>query len=161
MPLPCRAKLPFQPHPHSNREKSRCPLHLALRCVAAAPQPTPLPKSQPRPTASSLDSDPTPCPPVTLRCIEQQFSTELAMMFEPTPANTESAPLSSIIVRIVADHIHAVEALAATSANSLDHATLCTSYENAINLDCALHSSENLADRFATLAAENEDLALK
>jgi hypothetical protein len=65
-PLPCRAKLPFQPYPRSNHEHSHCPVHLTLRCVAAAPQPTLLPKSHPRPTVGSLDSDPAPCPPLTV-----------------------------------------------------------------------------------------------
>jgi hypothetical protein len=82
-------------------------------------------------------------------------------MSEPIPTTTESSPLSSIIVRIIADHIHAIEALAATFANSLDYIMLHTSYENAINLARTLHSSENLTNRFAMLAAENEDLALE
>jgi hypothetical protein len=80
-------------------------------------------------------------------------------MSEPAP--TEPSPLASVIVRIIADHARAVEALAATSADSLNHATLLSSYENAISLARALHSSENLTDRFAALATENEDLALE
>jgi hypothetical protein len=82
-------------------------------------------------------------------------------MSESASASTESTPQSSVIVRIVADHIRAVEALAAASADSLDHATLHSSYENAISLARALHSSENLTDRFTALATENEDLALE
>jgi hypothetical protein len=78
---------------------------------------------------------------------------------------SESAPEAAVpppvIVRIVSDHARAVEALAAASADSLDHAMLRSSYENAINLTRALHSSENLTDRFATLVNENEDLALE
>jgi hypothetical protein len=64
-------------------------------------------------------------------------------------------------MRIVTDHIHAIEALAAALADSLDHATLRSSYENAISLTRILHSSENLTDRFATVATEKEDLALE
>jgi hypothetical protein len=82
-------------------------------------------------------------------------------MSEPTPASTKSAPPASIIVRIIADHVHTIEALAAASTNSLDHTMLHSSYENTISLARALHSSENLTDRFAALATENEDLALE
>jgi hypothetical protein len=64
-------------------------------------------------------------------------------------------------VRIISDQVRAIEALAAASTDSLDHATLCSSYENAINLAHALHSSENLTDQFTPLATENEDLMLK
>jgi hypothetical protein len=64
-------------------------------------------------------------------------------------------------MRIVTDHIHAIEALAAALADSLDHATLRSSYENAISLTRTLHSSENLTDRFAAVATEKEDLALE
>jgi hypothetical protein len=64
-------------------------------------------------------------------------------------------------MRIVANHVRAIQALAAASADSLDHATLRSSYENAISLTRALHSSENLTDRFTTLATENEDLMLE
>jgi hypothetical protein len=60
-------------------------------------------------------------------------------MSEPTP--TKLSPLASIIVRIIADHARAVEALAAASTDSLDHATLLSSYENAISLTRALHLS--------------------
>jgi hypothetical protein len=64
-------------------------------------------------------------------------------------------------MRIISDHAHAIGALAAASADSLDHATLRSSYENPINLARALHSSENLTNRFATLVTENKDLALE
>jgi hypothetical protein len=80
-------------------------------------------------------------------------------MSEPAP--TEPSPPASVVVRIIADHARAVEALAAASMDSLDHATLLSSYENAISLARALHSSENVTDRFAALATENEDLALE
>jgi hypothetical protein len=80
-------------------------------------------------------------------------------MSEPT--STELSPPSSVVIRIVADHVHAIEGLAAASANSLDNAMLLSSYENAISLTRTLHSSENLTDQFATLATENEDLALE
>jgi BioD-like phosphotransacetylase family protein len=79
-------------------------------------------------------------------------------MSESVPATAVPSP---VIVRIVSDHARAIEALAAASADSLDHATLRSSYENAINLARALHSSENLTDRFAALVTENEDLALE
>jgi hypothetical protein len=82
-------------------------------------------------------------------------------MSKPVPATTESSPLSSVIMRIITDHVRAVKALTGTSANSLDHATLCSTYENAIDLARVLHSSENLTDRFAMLVTENEDLTLK
>jgi hypothetical protein len=82
-------------------------------------------------------------------------------MSEPTPATTESSPPSSIIMRIITNHIHAVEALTATSTNSLNYTTLRTSYENTINLARTLHSSKNLTDLFAILAAKNEDLMLE
>jgi hypothetical protein len=82
-------------------------------------------------------------------------------MSESASASTKSTPQASVVVRIVADHVRAVEALAATSADSLDHATLHSSYENAISLARALHSSGNLTDRFTALATENEDLALE
>jgi hypothetical protein len=77
------------------------------------------------------------------------------------PASTESPPLASVVVRIIADHARAIEALAATSANSLDHTMLLSSYENAISLARTLHSSKNLTDQFAALATEHEDLALE
>jgi hypothetical protein len=64
-------------------------------------------------------------------------------------------------VRIVADHVRAIQALAAASMDSLDHATLRSGYENAISLTRVLHSSENLTDRLTTLATENEDLTLE
>jgi hypothetical protein len=50
------------------------------------------------------------------------------------------------MVNIVANNFHTVEALTAASVDSLDPATLCNSYENAINLTRAPHSSGNLAD---------------
>jgi hypothetical protein len=82
-------------------------------------------------------------------------------MSEPTPTTAELSPLPFIIVRIIADHIHAIEALATASVDSLHHTMLCSSYENAINLTYVLHSSENLTNQFAILVTENEDLVLK
>jgi hypothetical protein len=64
-------------------------------------------------------------------------------------------------MRIITDHIHPIEALAATSADSLNYAMLCSSYENAISLTSTLHSSKNLTDQFTTLPTENKDLVLK
>jgi hypothetical protein len=80
-------------------------------------------------------------------------------MSEPTP--TELCPPASVVVRIITDHARAIEALAAASADSLDHAMLLSSYKNAISLAHALHSSENLTNQVAALATENEDLMLK
>jgi hypothetical protein len=60
------------------------------------------------------------------------------------PISTRSSPPSSIIVRIVTNHVHTIEALTTTSADSLDHATLHSSYENTISLTHILYSSENL-----------------
>jgi hypothetical protein len=82
-------------------------------------------------------------------------------MSESASASTEATPQSSVIVRIITDHVRTIEALAATSADSLDHTMLHSSYENAISLARTLHSSENLTDRFTALATENEDLALE
>jgi hypothetical protein len=65
-------------------------------------------------------------------------------MSEPAP--TEPSPPASVVVRIIADYARAVEALAAASADSLNHTTLLSSYENAISLVRTLHSSENLTD---------------
>jgi hypothetical protein len=79
-------------------------------------------------------------------------------MSESTPT---TAILSPVIMRIISDYPHAIEALAAASTDSLDHATVCSSYKNAINLTRALYSSENLTDQFATLVTENEDLTLE
>jgi hypothetical protein len=82
-------------------------------------------------------------------------------MSESAPATTELSPLPFIIVRIIANHVHTIEALATTSADSLDHTTLHTSYENAINLACTLYSSKNLTNQFAILVTETEDLMVE
>jgi hypothetical protein len=79
-------------------------------------------------------------------------------MSESVPA---TAVLSSIIIKIISDYARAIEALAAASTDSLNHATLHSSYENAINLAHVLHSSENLTNQFAVLVTKNEDLMLK
>jgi hypothetical protein len=55
-------------------------------------------------------------------------------MSEPAPATAESSPLPFVIVRIIVNYVLAIEALAAASTDSLDHARLRSSYENAINL---------------------------
>jgi hypothetical protein len=65
------------------------------------------------------------------------------------------------MVKIIAVHACAVEALATASVEYLDHAMLHTSYKSAINLACALHSSVNLTDQFAILVIETKDLMLK
>jgi membrane-bound lytic murein transglycosylase MltF len=77
------------------------------------------------------------------------------------PASTKLSSLSSVVIRIITNHVRAIEALATTSTNSLDYTMLLSSYENAISLTYTLHSSENLTDQFAALATENEDLAPK
>jgi hypothetical protein len=59
-------------------------------------------------------------------------------MYESAPVTAEPSPLPFIIVTIIAGHAHALEALIATSMDILDHATLRTSYEDTINLACAL-----------------------
>jgi hypothetical protein len=82
-------------------------------------------------------------------------------MSESVSASTESTPQSSVVVRIVTDHVRAIKALTTTSVDSLNHATLHSSYENAISLTRTLHSSKNLTDRFTALANKNEDLALE
>jgi hypothetical protein len=75
-------------------------------------------------------------------------------------SKTAPTPDSPLIVRILADHAHAIEALAATSTDSLDPATLCASYEGAVNLTRVLNTSENLTDWFTGLTAKIEDLSL-
>jgi hypothetical protein len=67
-------------------------------------------------------------------------------MSESVPTTAESSPLPFVIVTIIADDVYAIKALPTTATDSLDHATLRTIYENAINLAHALHSSENLTD---------------
>jgi hypothetical protein len=76
-------------------------------------------------------------------------------MSKPAPI-----PDSPLIVRILADDAHAIKALATTSANSFDPATLRVSYEGAVNLAHALNTSENLTDQFTALTAKIEDLSL-
>jgi hypothetical protein len=82
-------------------------------------------------------------------------------MSEPAPTTSKLSPPAFVIVRIIADPVQAIEALTAASTDSLDHATLRSRYENAINLTCVLHSSKNLSDRFTAPVTENEDLALE
>jgi hypothetical protein len=76
-------------------------------------------------------------------------------------AYTELSPPFSIIMRIITNHVHTIKALATASMDSLNHTTLCSSYENVISLTCTLYSSKNLTDQFAALATENEDLVLE
>jgi hypothetical protein len=61
---------------------------------------------------------------------------------------------------MLADHGHTIEALAATSTNSFDPATLHASYEGAVNLAHTLNTSENLTNQFTALATKIEDLSL-
>jgi hypothetical protein len=69
-------------------------------------------------------------------------------------------PDSPLILRILADHAHTIKALATTSADSFDPATLHVHYEGAVNLAHALNTSKNLSDQFTALAAKIEDLSL-
>jgi hypothetical protein len=71
------------------------------------------------------------------------------------------SPPFSIIIRIVTDYIHGIEALAIASIDSLDYAMLYSSYKNAINLTYILHSSKNLTNRFTALITKNKDLMLE
>jgi hypothetical protein len=82
-------------------------------------------------------------------------------MSESAPTAAKLSPLPFVIMRIIADHLHAIEAITATSTDSHDYATLCTRYENAINLPHTLHCSKNLSNQFTMLVTETEDLALK
>jgi hypothetical protein len=76
-------------------------------------------------------------------------------MSEPAPI-----PDSPLIMQILVDHARTIKALAATSADSLDPATLRVSYEGAVNLACVLNTSENLTDQLTALATEIKDLSL-
>jgi hypothetical protein len=76
-------------------------------------------------------------------------------MSEPAPI-----PDSPLIVRILADHARTIEALATSSTDSFDPATLRASYDGGVNLAHALNTSENLTDRFTAITAEIEDLSL-
>jgi hypothetical protein len=82
-------------------------------------------------------------------------------MSESAPTTAKPSPQPFIIVNVITSHARAVKALAATSADSLDHTTVHTSYEKAINLARTLHSGENLTNQFTTLVTETEDLVLK
>jgi hypothetical protein len=82
-------------------------------------------------------------------------------MSESTSATPKLSPLPFIIIKIFANHICDIEAIAATYAGSLNHTTLYSSYENTINLTHALHSSKNLTDQFTMLVTENDDLILE
>jgi hypothetical protein len=64
-------------------------------------------------------------------------------------------------MRIVSDYVHAIEALATASVDSLDYAMLYSSYKNTTNLAGTLYSSKNLTNWFAILATKNEDLTLQ
>jgi hypothetical protein len=76
-------------------------------------------------------------------------------MSEPAPV-----PDSPLIVRIPADYAYAIKALAATSANSFNPATLRMSYEGVVNLTCTLNTSKNLTNQFTAHTTKIEDLSL-
>jgi hypothetical protein len=71
---------------------------------------------------------------------------------------TDDEPESFAVVKIIAGHAHSLEALAAASADNVNPATLCTRYNNAVQLARALNASENLTERFATLLSDTETL---
>jgi hypothetical protein len=102
---------------------------------------------------SSLDSDSVPYRSVILYCVIIHYRT--CTMSEPAPI-----PDSPLIVRILRDHANAIEALATTSADSFDPATLRASYKGAVNLTYALNTSENLTNQFTALTTKIEDLSL-
>jgi hypothetical protein len=89
---------------------------------------------------------------VSLACLSHYvvsnyiFSPELAAMSKTAPATSKLSPLPFVIMKIVTSYASTLQALSATSTYSLDHAMLCTSYENTINLTCALYTSENLTN---------------
>jgi hypothetical protein len=89
------------------------------------------------------------------------FSTELTTISEPAPITAEPSLLPFVMVKIVAGHPRTLEALAATSTDPRDNATLCTSYENTNNLTHTQHSSQNLTNQFAILVTKTEDLILE
>jgi hypothetical protein len=86
------------------------------------------------------------------------FSTELVTMSENVILPTNDEPETFAIVKIMATRARGLEALATSSADNLDPATLRTRYNNAIQLARALNASENLTDRFATLLSDTETL---
>jgi hypothetical protein len=71
---------------------------------------------------------------------------------------TDDEPETFAIVKIMATHTHGLEALATVSVDNLDPATLCTHYNNAIQLARALNASENLTEQFTTLLSDTETL---
>jgi hypothetical protein len=66
-----------------------------------------------------------------------------------------------MIGKIITNHVHAIEAITTNSMDSLDHATLCSSSKNAINLTHTLHSSNSLTNWFTTMVTENKDHTFK
>jgi hypothetical protein len=89
------------------------------------------------------------------------LSTEHTTMSKTAAATAEPSPPSFVIVEIVTGYTCPIKAFTATSADSLDHAMLHTTYKNAINLACTLHSSKNLTDWFAALVTETEHLMIQ
>jgi hypothetical protein len=67
-------------------------------------------------------------------------------MSESILSTKESTPKSFTIIRIIASHTHALEALATTSADCLDPTMLHTCYTHAINLTHTLNASKNLTE---------------
>jgi hypothetical protein len=65
---------------------------------------------------------------------------------------------SPVIVRIIADHARAIDALPSTPVDSLDAVTLRANYEGAVNLTCALNTSENLCHGSFLHSTANEYL---
>jgi hypothetical protein len=77
------------------------------------------------------------------------------------PTTTILSYLPYVIMRIIANHSGTIEALAATSMDSLNYAILYSRYKNAINLTYALYCSKNLAEWFTILETKNEVLILE
>jgi hypothetical protein len=93
--------------------------------------------------------------------LNYNLSTKLTTISETIPAMATLSPPSFTIVEIVPSHTYPLEALTATSADSLEHTILHTSYKNAINLACAVYLTKNLTNQFAALATEAEDIMLQ
>jgi hypothetical protein len=86
------------------------------------------------------------------------LATKLITMSENVIIPTNNEPETFAIVKIMATRARGLEALATASADNLDPATLCTRYNNTIQLARALNASENLTEQFATLLSDTKTL---
>jgi hypothetical protein len=82
-------------------------------------------------------------------------------MYKTIPVTAKVFTPPFTIIKIIASHTPVLEAVTTPYIDLLDYATLCTSYENAINLACTLYSRENLSIQFTILVIETEDLILR